>query len=235
MKKLLLFDIDGTMLQTGGAGRRAVERAVSERLNRPVDSSSLRYSGKTDPQILREVLLMEGMDEAGIFAALPDLLKRYEEIMFEALRPEHVTLLPGVRELIENLHEEPTVQLAVLTGNLESMARLKLEAVGMSGYFPFGAFGSDSPHRNDLPSIAIRRAREYTGRTFAGKNVIVIGDTEHDIHCGVSAGALCVGVCTGHYSREDLALHAPDVILDDLSDYNLFRAYVLHTLDPLQV
>jgi phosphoglycolate phosphatase-like HAD superfamily hydrolase len=145
----------------------------------------------------------------------------------ETLDPARVTLLPGVRELVEQLHDEPKIQLAVLTGNLEPMAWLKLNAVGLASFFPFGAFGSDSPRRDDLPAIAVERARMHTGRLFQGKDIAIIGDTEHDIRCGAALGALAISVCTGSYTREDLLQYGPDVILDDLTDYAQFRAHLL--------
>lgn len=224
--KLLLFDIDGTILQTHGVGRRSAEIAVSEIAGRPVDSRAIRFSGKTDPQILLEVLEAAGVPAGEANAVLPEALARYSELMHELLDPGRVTLLPGVRDLILKLQEDRHLQLAVLTGNLEPMARLKLGAVGLNAFFPFGAFGSDSPHRDDLPAIAIERAHAYTGHAFRGKDVVIIGDTEHDIRCGLGVGAFAIGVCTGNYTREDLEPHGPDIILDDLNDFALFRSHL---------
>lgn len=224
--KLLLFDIDGTILQTHGIGRRSVEITVSEIVGQPIDSRSIRFSGKTDPQILLEVLETAGLREEAALEVLEPALERYSELMRELLVPEDVTLLPGVRDLIERLQDDPHVQLAVLTGNLEPMARLKLGAVGLNRFFPFGAFGSDSPRRNDLPTIALERARNFTGGDFRGKDVVIIGDTEHDIRCGLGVGAFSIGVCTGNYTRADLESHAPDAVLDDLSDFALFRSHL---------
>jgi len=224
--KLLLFDIDGTILQTHGVGRRAVEKTVSELVGRNISTKEIRFSGKTDPQIIREVLTATGLSPADVDALMAPALDRYAELMHETLDPERVTVLPGVRGLIEELSEDPNLQLAVLTGNLEPMAHLKLSAAGLATYFPFGAFGSDHEVRDELPAIALKRAHAYTGRHFRGKDIVIIGDTEYDIRCGMSVGAFAIGVCTGNYRREDLALHGPDVILDDLNDYALFRSHL---------
>ena len=225
--KLLLFDIDGTILNTHGAGRRAIEAALTGALGRPVDTERISFSGKTDPQILDEVMACLDLDASERAAHLPDAVEAYMTALRQHLDPAQVTLLPGIRELVQDLHEQPDVQLALLTGNLEPMAYFKLSAVGMDGYFDFGAFGSDSPHRPDLPAIAVERAEEHTGRRFSGKDVVIIGDTEHDIACGRGIGAFSVGVCTGHYARTDLEPHLPDVLLDDLTDRLHFDRHVL--------
>ena len=147
--------------------------------------------------------------------------------MRRRLRPEGVTALPGIVDLVAHLDEAADVQLALLTGNIEPMAYAKLGAVGLDGYFPFGAFGSDSPRRPDLPAIAVERAQAHTGRRFSGKDVVIIGDTEHDIACGRGIGAFSVGVCTGRYGRGELERHGPDVLLDSLADRAGFLERVL--------
>lgn len=226
--KLLLFDIDGTILMTHGVGRRAVERALTALAGRPITAKGVSFSGKTDPQILREVLLANGVAAAEAAAMLNDAIVAYSEAMQDLLVPERVQLLEGVRPLLEHLHTHPDVHLALLTGNVEPMAYLKLQAVGLDHHFAFGAFGSDHADRPELPPIAIRRAWEHTGHQFHGPDVVIIGDTEHDIHCGRGVGAFSVAVCTGHFPREHLAAFGPDVLLDDLTDAALFVRHVLH-------
>ena len=225
--KLLLFDIDGTILNTHGSGRRAIEEALGGVLGRPVEADGISFSGKTDPQIMSEVMAHMDLDEAARARHLPDVIDAYVAALGQHLDPDGVTLLPGIRELVDDLQTQPDVQLALLTGNLEPTAYLKLSAARMDGYFDFGAFGSDSPHRPDLPAIAVERAEVHTGRRFSGKDVVIIGDTEHDIACGRGIGAFSVGVCTGHYARTDLAPHDPDVLLDDLTDRLHFDRHVL--------
>ena len=125
---------------------------------------------------------------------------------------------PGIPQLLARLAEEPRVTLALLTGNLERGARLKLEPPGFNRYFPFGAFGSDSEDRYRLPRVAVDRARERTGRAFAGKSVVIVGDSIHDVACGRSLGVRAVAVATGITSPERLAAERPDVLMTDFAD-----------------
>ena len=225
--KLLLFDIDGTLLVTRGTGRRAILKALHALTGQHLTLDGISFSGRTDPAILRDIFVHNGFDTADVDALLPDALALFAEVLPEYLNADTVTALPGVAQLIEQLAGQEEVQLALVTGNLESTAYQKLDAVGLASYFPFGAFGSDHADRNALPPLAVHRAYAYTGHTFAGSNVVVIGDTEHDIRCSRSIGALAVAVCTGHYSRADLEPHAPDVLLDGLEDADLFMRHLL--------
>lgn len=226
--KLLLFDIDGTLLTTQGVGRRAVTAALSQVCDRPISTDDVVFSGRTDPQIFHEALVRNGCSETEADRLLPDAFAVYVEAMRRHLAPANVDVLPGVPTLLAHLSTQPNVQLAVLTGNLETTAFLKLEAAGLASYFPFGAFGSDHADRPALPAVAVQRAHAHSGNSFNGKNVVIIGDTEHDIRCGDGIGAFSVGVCTGHFTRSDLGRHLPDLLLDNLSDMPLFVRHVLH-------
>ncbi len=216
--KLFLFDIDGTILHAHGSGRRGVELALERILGRPINTEKVRFSGKTDPQILQEVLLHSGFSPDEINLVLPQALDAYLETMPAMLSSSKFTVMPGILALLQHLHQHPLVHLGLITGNLEPLAYLKLRAVGLDHFFRFGAFGSDSAIRDDLPAIAVQRAHNHTGHAFTGKDVVIIGDTEHDICCGRGIGATSIGVCTGSYSRDDLAPLNPDVLLDDLTD-----------------
>ncbi len=224
---MLLFDIDGTLLHTRGVGRGAVTDALSDLCGRAITTDGVSFSGKTDPQIMREVLLLNGFDRSEAARLIDDALDAYASVMEARLEPEHVTVLPGVEALLERLGAAEGAHLALLTGNVERTGRLKLRAAGLDGYFPFGAFGSDHADRYQLPPYALRAAEAHTGRAFAGSDVVIIGDTEHDLCCGREIGARSVGVCTGRYGRDALSAHAPDVLLDDLSDADLFFERVL--------
>jgi phosphoglycolate phosphatase len=225
--KLVLFDIDGTILRTRGVGLRALETALSSVCGRPIDAHIVPSSGKTDPQIVVEVLeahgyqrsLLDGLDRAG--------LEAYRQQMEQMLSPANVHVLPGVPELIAFLHAHDDVQLGLLTGNLEPLAYRKLELVGLDAYFPLGAFGSDNADRYQLPAIAIERAFRHTGRRFEGTEVVIIGDTEHDIGCGRGIGAFCVAVCTGTVDRACLMAHNADVLFERLDDPESFASVVL--------
>ncbi len=221
--KLLLFDIDGTLLVSRGSGRIAMQETVRRMTGkRDVTTEGVDFSGRTDPQIIRDVFLHNGFASDEADARLPEALSVYTETFQEAFEPDMFDILPGVQTLIEALDKLPDVQLSVLTGNLEVTGYLKLRAIGLEDFFPFGAFGSDSANRYDLPRIALDRALQNTGTAYAGKNVFIIGDTRHDILCGRDLDVFTVAVSTGHYSSEDLSVHNPDVLLDDLSDTDYF-------------
>jgi phosphoglycolate phosphatase len=219
-RKLVLFDIDGTLLWTDGAGRRAVFGALFERFG-AVDPGDHRFDGKTDPQIVRELLRKTGVDDAEIDAHLDRILERYYSLLREELdgadHREHV--FPGVHELLDELEARDDVVLGLLTGNIEAGAHAKLAAVGIPPQrFVVGAFGSDHHDRPELPEIARRRAERVLGHPVAGQDVVVIGDTPADVACGVGIGARAIGVATGRYSVEELKACDAAAVFPDLTD-----------------
>lgn len=221
-KKLVLFDIDGTLLSAGAVAREsilvALERAYSWRAEDPHrDRRRFDFSGKTDPQIVRE-LVSPAVGPEACEEGLPRALELYLEELERRLLPGTVALKPGIAELLRSLSEEEDVTLGLLTGNLERGARLKLTPPGLNRYFPFGAFGSDSADRYQLPALAVRRAREASGRTFSGKAIVIVGDSVHDVACGRSLGVRAVAVATGPTASEALAAEGPDELLPDFSD-----------------
>ena len=220
--RLVLFDIDGTLLWTDGAGRRAIHRALIEIFGEtgPADH---RFDGKTDPQIVRELMRVVGHEDEHIDARMQELFARYVICLREELRdPEHRALpLPGVTDLLAVLHMRNDVTLGLLTGNLVEGARAKLEAVGIDPeIFAIGAFGSDNEFRPELPAIAQRRASEILGIEVPGRHVVVIGDTPADVECGRDIGARAIGVATGRYSTEELAAYGAAAVFSDLTDTN---------------
>jgi phosphoglycolate phosphatase-like HAD superfamily hydrolase len=223
--KLLLFDVDGTLLHANGAGRTAIECALSDLCDRPISTDRVTFSGKTDPAIMRAILEANGLDADP--SLIEEALDVYEETAHNAFDPNTVDVLPGITELLGRLAPHQEVHLGLLTGNIESMAYRKLNAVDLDHHFAFGAFGSDHPERHHLPPVAVARALAHTGHQFRGADVVIIGDTRHDIHCGRGIGAFSVAVCTGRYERSELAPHGPDVLLDDLSDPEEFIQAVL--------
>jgi phosphoglycolate phosphatase-like HAD superfamily hydrolase len=220
MKRLILFDIDGTLLTTNGAARRSFERALCDVYGTAGPIDTHQFDGKTDPQIARELLTAAGLPNAQIDARLPQLFDRYLHGMrHEVAQAGHSThVYPGVRALLDALSERTDVLLGLLTGNIDAGADLKLRSAQLHRYFAFGAFGSDSERRDALPAIAVQRAWERTGAQFHGKAVVVIGDTPSDIRCGQSLGVFAVGVCTGRHTRDCLLAEGADVVFDDLSD-----------------
>jgi phosphoglycolate phosphatase-like HAD superfamily hydrolase len=219
MNRLLLFDIDGTLLSTQGAARRAFHRALLDVYGTAGPIDTHRFDGKTDPQIARELMSAAGFADHIIDAKLQGLFDAYlNELAEEMEHTNHETLVyPGVRELLDRLSDESDVVLALLTGNVARGAELKLGSAGLLDYFKFGAFGSDCEQRHGLPPVAVARAKELTGVEFNGKDVVVIGDTPADIRCGEALGVYTVGVATGSHSCEELAAVGADTTFSDLS------------------
>ena len=218
--RLVLFDIDGTLLWTDGAGRRAIHRALIEVFG-DTGPADHRFDGKTDPQIVRELMRVVGHGDQHIDARMERLFDRYVVCLREELRdPEHRAVpLPGATELLAVLEARDDVALGLLTGNLADGARAKLEAVGIDpDMFVVGAYGSDHELRPQLPAIAQRRARELLGFEVPGNKVVVIGDTPADVECGRDIGARAIGVATGRYSTRELAAHGAVAVFDDLTD-----------------
>lgn len=227
--KLVLFDIDGTLLRSDGAGRRAVNRALREVFG-STGPSDYWFDGKTDPQIVRDLMRLEGHDDERIDADMRRLLERYVECLHEELEApgSRAAPLPGVPELLDELECRGDVILGLLTGNIEPGARAKLRAVGLDpARFRVGAFGSDHEHRPELPAIAQRRTREALGVHVEGPAMIVIGDTPADVNCGKALGARAIGVATGRYSVDELLSHAPVAVFEDLaSTTDVIRAII---------
>src|SRR5215813_6018624 len=207
-QKLVLFDIDGTLLSAGRAARESILSALGTVYGWNGSGEGHDFSGKTDPQIVRE-LIAESVGAERCEAELPRALEMYLAELDRRLRPEFVVAKPGITEVLSRLSREPRVTLGLLTGNLERGARKKLAVPDFNRYFPFGAFGSDSPDRYELPPIAIARARAHCGTTFSGKSIVIVGDSIHDVLCGRALGVKAVAVSTGPTKPERLAAQNP--------------------------
>jgi phosphoglycolate phosphatase len=221
MRRLLLFDIDGTLLTTNGAARRAFHHALLQVYGTAGPIGELAFDGKTDPQIARELLAYAGLSHALIDRGLDRLFTCYlRRLATEFAVAEHgASALPGVPALLDALADRgDSAVAALLTGNVEGGAALKLGAVNLAGRFAFGAYGSDHETRSELPAIAVARAREATGRSFVGKDIVIIGDTPHDMSCGAALGVRAIGVATGRFDADQLTAAGADLVLDDLSD-----------------
>jgi len=218
---LVLFDIDGTLLLTPGAGRRAITSAMADRVADTSLWQQIRFDGKTDPQIVREMLEATGDPDAGDPEAITSILERYLVLLEEELarNPGRTRLLPGVPALLDRLEAEAEVVLGLLTGNVAGGAGLKLRSGGLDpARFRVGAYGSDSPHRPDLPAIAAARAAQIFGRVPAGETVVIVGDTPSDVTCGRGIGARAVAVATGSFPIDALRSAGARAAFDDLSD-----------------
>ena len=218
--RVVLFDIDGTILRSGGVGRIAMERALTTVFGTP-GNPEYRYDGKTDRQIVRESMRLEGRSDEEIDASMERLLGHYVSGLHQelALPTRNVQIFPGVLELFDALERESTVTLGLLTGNIEPGAKAKLRAAGIDiTRFKVNAFGSDHENRPELPGIARERACQLLGGEIAGDRVIVIGDTPADIRCGEAIGARAIGVATGRYSTDELAEHGAYAVFENLAD-----------------
>lgn len=216
--RLLLFDLDGTLMDAGGAGRAALHEALLAVYGRTGPIDGFAFHGKTDPAIVRELLRADGGSDAWIDEGLERLWTRYLEGLDRELRSRRPAACPGVPGLLARLGTDPRFVTGLLTGNVEGGAWRKLRACRLDAGFSFGAFGSDSEDRNDLAPLAMVRAERATGRRFEAHDVIVIGDTPADIRCARAAGARALAVATGGYSLDQLATHDPDILFPDLGD-----------------
>ena len=209
--RLVLFDIDGTLLNSGGMGRVAMQRALQQIFGSPGDPS-YRYDGKTDKQIVRDTMRLEGHSDEHIDGRMQQMIDLYLDGLREGASGGKFNVRPleGVLEILAELEKRDDVILGLLTGNVEPGARIKLKAAGIDpDIFRVNAFGSDHEHRPELPGIAQRRAGETLGLKIAGDRLVVIGDTPADIECGRSIGAKAIGVASGHYTVEQLEAHNP--------------------------
>jgi phosphoglycolate phosphatase len=213
---LLLFDIDGTLLTSGGAGETALRVGFKREFGLEEDLSGVPIAGRTDSGIARQVLRKHGLELS------PANFERFfSGYLFELAaqlpnRPGRV--LPGIFELLKALRGRPDIHLGLLTGNLERGAHIKLKHFGLDGIFPFGAFADDHHDRNALGPVALSRAADFHGFQFSAEHVWVIGDTEHDIACARAFGAKAVGVATGNFSVDFLSRYSPDALFTDLGD-----------------
>ena len=222
---LVLFDIDGTLVLTGGAGVRAMNRACEDLVRSENAMAGVTFAGRTDWSILDDILRNHGhtLDEI----RLEELRTRYvahlaEEIVLPGRGAKDV--MPGIRALLDALAMRPAVHVGLLTGNFVEGARIKLEHFDLWKYFRWGAFGGDAANRNDLVPIAVSRAREHGVDVDALRpaDVLVVGDTPNDIECALVAGATPVAVATGSYSAGELRAAGAEIVFDDLSDTAAF-------------
>lgn len=224
--RLALFDIDGTILTTVRKAwenpfKDAMEQAFADEGDpHPIDTSKYRPGGKTDTQIIYEILGQNGIEETRIGRLLPKIKAKYLALLKEVIgeSPDYVTLKPGIQELLAELHTHPDVLLGLLTGNFEEGARIKLGAHGLNQYFSFGAFGDAARQRSELPQRAVDAAKHHKGHHFSAKEIVIIGDTPNDIHCGRHLQVRTIAVATGPFTLEQLEAEKPDFVFVNFLD-----------------
>jgi len=219
-KKLILFDLDGTLLLSDGAGTTSIERALKEEMGTAAPIEGYSFAGKTDFSIVRDLMRGAGYQEADSEECVKRVCDRYARLLEPELRSphRHVRALSGVHELLDALASHPGAVLGLLTGNIEQGAHLKLLAVGIDpSQFRVAAYGSEAFSRDALPPLAVSRAGEVMGRIPRGQEVVIIGDTPADMTCGNGIGARAIGVATGPFAVEDLEAAGGDYVFADLT------------------
>ena len=222
--KLVLFDIDGTLLVSRGIGREAKRRAMQEHFGVTGDLDNHVFGGKTDWGILADLLVPHGVSSADIGAAMcayEDVMARHMNAIRDCYQAEPV---PHAMELVQHLRERDDTIVGLVTGNTSKTAAIKLDMAGYDrAWFCVGAFGNESAERDDLTRLALARAkdivRDHSEGTLAGADVIVIGDTTADIQAARAIDAVAVAVCTGYEKRDRLIVSDPDFLLTDLSTF----------------
>ncbi|MFC1791930.1 HAD family hydrolase [Gemmatimonadota bacterium] len=217
IRRLILFDIDGTLLR-GGPAKRAFELAMESVFGTAGSIDGHDFSGKTDPQIARELLRGAGLADGEIDGGLAVLWEEYLAELKDRLPGEPMTVLPGVRSVLEHLAGLEGVAMGLLTGNILEGARLKMGSVGLMEHFPVGGYGSDSEVREEMTAFALERAARTWGTRVPPSSVVVVGDTPRDVACGKYGGTRTVAVATGRFDMKALAATEPDFVLRDLGD-----------------
>lgn len=221
--KLILFDIDCTLLWTRGAGREAMRYAMLEIYGTNAGIDQHTFGGKTDWQCLSELLTPQGFTPQQIEARMAEYDVAMGRHLATVIRDFEVTACPAALELVDELHHRPDTHLALVTGNCRSSAPVKLQAVGINpALFPVGAYGSEALERDHLPPLAVARAIDHYRQQYAPQQVIVVGDTPADVQCARAIGAVAVAVRTGFCQPGELETSAPDVILDDLTTFSAY-------------
>lgn len=213
---VLLFDIDGTLLASGGAGKAALEGALEQEFGTPV-RAHVPYSGRTDRAIIRD--LFRAHDIPATMENEKRLQGRYLSLLPETLHRHQGRVLPGIHELLKALRSRDGVALGLLTGNVRAGAMAKLGHFGLFEHFSFGGFGDHHFERDDVAREAFASARQLLGAHVSNDHLCVIGDTPLDVCCARAIGARVVAVATGSHPRDELAACEPDLLLDDLSDF----------------
>ncbi len=219
MNKLVLFDVDYTLVSGLKGHKRAFREALKRVYGVDADIDIINHQGMVDKQTIIEVLLKKNFKRAEILQKIEKCTKEMEALFKDIIKDDEITLLPGVRELLKELSKQ-NIQMGLVTGNLEVIAREKLDKVGINSYFKFGGFGSDGFKRTTLVKIAVKRAEKIFDCKFS--NIFLFGDTPRDIIAGREGGVVVGGVATGNYSKEELKKAGADFVLESFKEKERF-------------
>ena len=222
VSKLILFDIDGTLVSAGGAGTRSMNLAFNELFNIQNAFKNIPMAGKTDIQIMKEGLKLH--DLSYMDGNVEKMMNAYIRFLQQEIDNPLRHVMPGIRESLELL-SNMKMTLGLLTGNLDKGAKIKLGAFGLNGYFLDGAFGSDDEDRDNLLPIAIDKFAEK-GFNFSPDTCVVVGDTPRDVRCAKIHGASCIAVATGPYSKKDLLKTDADIIIDSFEETEKYISFI---------
>ncbi len=224
VQKIILFDIDGTILLTGGAGKLAFEEVFVRLFGIENAWQEIHPDGRTDPSLIEE-LFQKNLRRLPTPSELQSVTELYSEAMAKALHAApNFRLMPGVAELLQEIQDSQGALLGLATGNFETTAYLKLERAGLRHHFSFGGFGSDHPDRLELTRLALERGRAKAGGELSASEVILIGDTCQDIDCGKKLGMTTVAVATGSTPKLELEKSRPDFLFNDFTPSRELRA-----------
>lgn len=216
--RLVLFDVDGTLLSSGRRGLAAFSEALRRTFGTEGEIASYRFEGKLDPVIVADLMRGAGVPDEVVAERRLAALSLYLDLLADALAAEPPALKPGAAELVARVSASPSVVAALLTGNIRRGAEIKLSAAGLWSRFRFGVYGDEAARRVDLGPLALARALELTGRTFSPAETVVVGDARADVECGRALGARVVAVATGRTSAEELRAAGADAVLPDFAD-----------------
>ncbi len=223
IQKLVLFDVDQTLIFSGRAGSRALIAAIEKYSGistEKIQAAGIHFAGKTDPQIVEEILrACHFYTNEQLQKTVGDILDLYLQLLPQSIAEANdYFIYEGVVEILAALHEDERTAIGLLTGNIEAGARLKLERVQLNHFFPVGSFGSDSANRLELPAVAHQRAQAFYKAQFSPEQIVIIGDAENDVLCAKHYGAISLAVNTGKTTWEQLSQHNPDYIFSSLKD-----------------
>lgn len=216
MSRLVLFDVDGTLLRCGAQVRPLFLGAIEEVFGRPVVDDGYDFGGQTDPRIVLDLLGRSGLTAEEVHPRLAEVRRIYAGRLERGLARERMTLLPGVFEVLDRLAARGDVAVGLLTGNWRDGARIKLGRFALWERFAFGAFGDDAVARRDLVPVALERAAALHGRRFEAPETLIVGDSIRDVDCALAAGATPIGVATGFTRPEQLREAGAELVFGDL-------------------